>query len=166
MNRVLNSPITIEQLRGFVQNYDAEVNNFTNQINELNKQIAILKSENNESRRNNRNIILNSDEYRQLENRYQSLIKRNSNLDAQLHKTQQALQCLESTIVNNAPQEVCNMLANMNSYEDFDEMLKQHDLLCSICINPTTNKTNCNHPVCKNCIWKTAECPLCLHKYT
>ena len=55
------------------------------------------------------------------------------------------------------------ILAKRLKYDNIDDLLQDHDLLCSVCFEITDNKTNCNHPVCRNCL-KTIKksCPICM----
>lgn len=52
-------------------------------------------------------------------------------------------------------------------YNDTDEMLQDHDLSCSVCYEPTCDKTTaCSHPICIGCLNKiintnNPKCPIC-----
>lgn len=53
-------------------------------------------------------------------------------------------------------------LALKLNYQDIDDMLREHDLLCPVCLEPTTTKIlECNHSLCMDCMSKVHKCPIC-----
>ena len=60
---------------------------------------------------------------------------------------------------------VLSELAIKLKYEDMDAMLRDHDLCCALCYEPTPNKTSCSHPICVECVQEvmksTPKCPVC-----
>lgn len=58
---------------------------------------------------------------------------------------------------------VLALLAKRLKYDNTDDLLQDHDLLCSVCFEITDNKTKCNHPVCPKCLDRiNKSCPICM----
>lgn len=61
---------------------------------------------------------------------------------------------------------VIETLSTRLNYSDSSDLLQEHDLCCSVCYLPTSNKTKCNHSICNTCCKEIhkkqpAKCPIC-----
>lgn len=63
--------------------------------------------------------------------------------------------------------QVIEQLSKKLNYNESSDLLQEHNLCCSVCYEPTTNKTKCSHNICKGCLSKirqnelTPKCPIC-----
>lgn len=69
--------------------------------------------------------------------------------------------CEEKDIIIEDLKNILDVVSSKLKYEDTEEMLKEYDLLCPVCMEGTSNKTSCNHALCLKCFNKIEKCPLC-----